>query len=351
LASDINKKVLMKILVTGGTGYIGSHTSIELINSGFEVIIIDNLTNSKIEVVDRIENVTGIRPHFEKVEMCNINELESVFEKYQGITAAIHFAAVLQVGESVEKPLMYYQNNLLSQINLLKCMQKYAVHNLVFSSSCTVYGTPDKLPVDENARVKKAESPYGHTKQVGEEILEHSVKAFNLNNISLRYFNPIGAHQSGLLGEVPHGVPQHLVPYITQTAFGIRSHINVFGGDYDTVDGTCIRDYIHVVDIAKAHVIAIKRLIEKKNKSNYEIFNCGTGTGYSVLQMIAAFEKSTGIKIPYKIIERRAGDVVAVYADTKLANQELGWKAELGVEEMMRTAWNWEKSIQNQQSH
>ncbi len=338
----------MKILVTGGTGYIGSHTVVELQQSGYEVVIIDNLSNSTADVVDRIEKITGIRPHFEKLEMCNYSEMEALFTKHFDIKAVIHFAAVLQVGESVEKPLMYYENNLFGQINLLKCLQKFGVQNMVFSSSCTVYGNPDILPVDENAPVKKAESPYGNTKQMGEEILEHSVKAFPLQNISLRYFNPIGSHKSALIGEIPHGVPTHLVPYITQTAFGIRPHLNVFGGDYNTVDGTCVRDYIHVVDIAKAHVIAIERLINKKNKSNYEVFNLGTGTGFSVLQMIHAFERATGIKINYQIVDKRGGDVEAVYADTTKANNELGWKAGISVDEMMRSAWEWENKLQKE---
>lgn len=340
----------MKILVTGGTGYIGSHTVVELQSSGYEVVIIDNLSNSTADVVDRIEKISGKRPHFEKLEMCDMQAMDALFQKHPDIAAVIHFAAVLQVGESVEKPLFYYENNLVSQLNLLKCLQKYQIYNMVFSSSCTVYGNPDYLPVDEKAPVKKAESPYGNTKQMGEEILEHSTRAFPLKNISLRYFNPIGAHSSALIGEIPHGVPTHLVPYITQTAFGVRASLNVFGGDYKTVDGTCVRDYIHVVDIARAHVVAIKRLIENKNESPYEVFNLGTGTGFSVLQMIQAFERATGIAIAYKIVDRRSGDVEAVYADTYKANHVLGWKTELSIDEMMRSAWAWEKQLQKENS-
>ncbi len=340
----------MKILVTGGTGYIGSHTVVELQQAGFEVLIIDNLSNSSEVVVDCIEKITSKKPHFKKIEMCNFNEMDSLFANNTDIVAAIHFAAKIEVGESVKHPLMYLENNLLSQINLLKCLEKYAIKNVVFSSSCTVYGNPDSLPVNENATIKKAESPYGSTKQMGEEILEHTVKSFNLQNISLRYFNPIGNHKSNLIGEIPHGVPSHLVPYLTQTALGIRQYLNVFGGNYNTIDGTCVRDYIHVVDIARAHVVAIERLIQNKNKSNYEVFNLGTGIGFSVLQMIQAFENATGIKINYKIIERRSGDVEAVYADTTKANNELGWKAEISVEEMMRSAWEWEKKLQKEKN-
>lgn len=338
----------MKVLVTGGTGYIGSHTVVELQQSGFDVVIIDNLSNSTADVVDRIEQISGKRPHFEKLEMCDMQAMDRLFQAHRDIQAVIHFAAVLQVGESVEKPLFYYENNLVSQLNLLKCMQKYEVHHLVFSSSCTVYGNPDYLPVDEKAPVKKAESPYGNTKQMGEEILEHSTRAFPLQNISLRYFNPIGAHPSALIGEIPHGVPTHLVPYITQTACGVRSHLNVFGGDYNTVDGTCVRDYIHVVDIARAHVVAIQRLVQKKNEAAYEVFNLGTGTGFSVLQMIQAFERATGLPVAYKIVDRRSGDVEAVYADTNKANHVLGWKTEIDIDEMMRSAWAWEQKLQSE---
>lgn len=334
-----------KVLVTGGTGYIGSHTVVELIRAGYQVFIIDNLSNSDKSVVDRIEKITGVRPFFKQVEMCNWNEMESFFSQNSDLDAVIHFAAFLQVEESVKDPLRYYENNLLAQINLLKCMNTRTIRNIVFSSSCTVYGNPDVLPVNERAPVKKAESPYGNTKQIGEDILEHTTKAIAIQAISLRYFNPIGAHESALIGEVQHGVPHHLVPYITETAFGKRTHLNVFGSDYNTHDGTCVRDYIHVVDVAKAHVAAIKRLLKNDNKKTYEVFNLGTGVGYSVLDMIKAFERATGIKINYKLASRRAGDVEAVYADTTLANQELGWKAELTVEDMMRSAWKWEQAI------
>lgn len=334
--------VKAKVLVTGGTGYIGSHTVVELQQLGYEVYIIDNLSNSKIDVLNQIEKITGVRPHFEKIEMCDEVQMKNYFERNAGIEAVIHFAAFLQVDESVKQPLKYYRNNLQSTVNLLECMNKYGVKNLVFSSSCTVYGNPDILPVDENAVVKKAMSPYGNTKQMCEEIIENVTKSTNINAVTLRYFNPIGAHDSSLIGEVQHGVPHHLIPYITETASGKREILNVFGGDYNTHDGTCVRDYIHVVDIAKAHISAIQRLMENKNNSALEVYNIGTGVGYSVLDIINAFEKATGIKIKYKIVDRRAGDVEAVYADTTLANKNLNWKAELGMEEMMKTAWDWE---------
>ena len=338
---------MKRVLVTGGTGYIGSHTVIELIQLGYEVLIIDNLSNSKIDILDKIETITGKKPHFENIEMCNATELNSFFERNKNIDAVIHFAAVLQVAESVENPFKYYHNNLYSTINLLESMKMHNINSLVFSSSCTVYGNPDILPVDEFAPVKKAMSPYGNTKQMGEEMIEACAKASNINAITLRYFNPIGAHESALIGEVQHGVPHHLIPYITETASGKRECLNVFGGDYNTHDGTCVRDYIHVIDVAKAHVSAIERLMNAHNKNSFEVFNIGTGIGYSVLDIINAFEKTTDIKINYKIVDRRAGDVEAVYADTKLANQELGWSALFNIEDMMRTAWKWEQA----QSH
>lgn len=338
---------MKKVLVTGGTGYIGSHTAIELIQLGYEVVIIDNLSNSKIDILDKIETITGTRPHFENIEMCDAIALDAFFEKNKNIDSVIHFAAVLQVAESVENPFKYYNNNLYSTINLLESMKKHQINSLVFSSSCTVYGNPDTLPVDEYAPVKKAMSPYGNTKQMGEEIIEACAKASNINAITLRYFNPIGAHETALIGEVQHGVPHHLIPYITETASGKRACLNVFGGDYNTHDGTCVRDYIHVIDVAKAHISAIERLMNERNKNSFEVFNIGTGIGYSVLDIINAFEKTTNIKIKYKIVDRRPGDVEAVYADTKLANQELGWSTIFNIEDMMRTAWKWEQAQTN----
>ena len=339
----INK--MKKILVTGGTGYIGSHTVIELIKLGYEVLVIDNLSNSKAEVIDIIESITAVRPHFEKIEMCDKAALASYFSKHSDIAAVIHFAGMLQVAESVENPLKYYHNNMFSTINLLECMVAYKIKNIVFSSSCTVYGNPKQLPVTETAPVQKAMSPYGNTKQMGEEILENVAKANDLNVITLRYFNPIGAHESAKIGEIQHGVPHHLIPYITETAAGIRKQLNVFGGDYQTHDGTCVRDYIHVVDLAKAHIAAISRLLTEKNEAKLEVFNIGTGLGYSVLDIISAFEKATSIKINYQIVDRRPGDVEAVYADTTLAEQKLNWKTVLSIEDMMRSAWNWEQAL------
>lgn len=336
---------MKKILVTGGTGYIGSHTVIELINLGYEVLVIDNLSNSKAEVIDIIESITAVRPYFEKIEMCDKSALANFFSKHADIDAVIHFAGMLQVAESVENPLKYYHNNMFSTINLLECMVAYKIKNIVFSSSCTVYGNPTQLPVTETAPVQKAMSPYGNTKQMGEEVLENVSKANDINVITLRYFNPIGAHDSARIGEIQHGVPHHLIPYITETAVGKRKQLNVFGGDYQTHDGTCVRDYIHVVDLAKAHIAAISRLIENKNEQKMEIYNIGTGLGYSVLDIIGAFEKATSLKINYQIVDRRPGDVEAVYADTSLAEQKLNWKASLGIEDMMRSAWNWEQAL------
>jgi UDP-glucose 4-epimerase len=331
-----------KVLVTGGTGYIGSHTVVELQGLGYDVVIIDNLSNSKIDVLDSIEKITSIRPNFEKIEMCNADELRTFFSKHSNISAVIHFAAFLQVDESVREPLKYYKNNLESTINLIECMKEFQIKNLVFSSSCTVYGNPDSLPVNEFAPVKKAMSPYGNTKQMCEEIIENVSKTNAIQAITLRYFNPIGAHDSALIGEVQHGVPHHLIPYITETASGKRECLNVFGGDYNTHDGTCVRDYIHVVDIALAHISAIERLMADKNENSLEIYNIGTGIGYSVLDIIKAFENATSIKINYKIVDRRPGDVEAVYADTRLANEKLAWKASRDIENMMKTAWDWE---------
>ena len=332
-----------RILVTGGTGYIGSHTVVELQNNGYEVIIVDSLSNSRAEVVDSIEQITGIRPAFEKVDCLDYEGMDAVFAKYPGIQGVIHFAASKAVGESVEKPLKYYRNNLVSLINLLELMPKHNVQGIIFSSSCTVYGQPDVLPVTEAAPIKKAESPYGNTKQVNEEIIRDTVASgAPIRAILLRYFNPIGAHPSALIGELPNGVPQNLIPYLTQTAMGIREKLSVFGDDYDTPDGSCIRDYIYVVDLAKAHVIAMNRILENKQKENVEVFNVGTGRGLSVLELIHAFESATGVKLNYQIVGRRAGDIVKVWADPSYANNELGWKAEATIEDTLRSAWNWQ---------
>jgi UDP-glucose 4-epimerase len=335
-----------KILVTGGTGYIGSHTSVELLQEGFEVIIIDNLYNSEADVVDRIEKITGIRPKLEVFDLCDKVKTDLFFKNKPDIAAIIHFAAYKAVGESVNKPIEYYRNNLLSLINLLGSMKNYGVGNIVFSSSCTVYGQPEKLPVTEEASLQPAASPYGNTKQIGEEIISDTTNASELiKAISLRYFNPIGAHPSALIGELPRGVPENLVPYITQTAIGLRNELQVYGDDYDTPDGSCIRDYLHVSDLAKAHVVAVKRLIEKRNKKKYEVFNLGTGEGVSVLEAIKSFEKVSGVKLKYKIAGRRQGDIVKIWADPTLANRELGWKTTYSLDDCMKTAWAWEKHL------
>lgn len=335
-----------KILVTGGTGYIGSHTTVELTEDGFEVIIIDNLYNSEAEVADRICQITGIKPELAVFDICDKEKLNGFLQKQENIDGIIHFAAYKAVGESVNKPLEYYRNNLLSLINLLEAMKIHGIPHLVFSSSCTVYGQPEKLPVTEDAPIQPAMSPYGNTKQIGEEIIRDAAAANEkIKAISLRYFNPIGAHPSALIGELPRGVPENLVPFITQTAFGLRKELKVFGNDYNTPDGSCIRDYLHVVDLAKAHVTAVKRLIENKNKSNYEVFNLGTGKGVSVLEAIKSFERVSGIRINYQITGRRAGDIEKIWADPSLANRELGWKTISTLDESMRTAWEWEKYI------
>jgi len=335
-----------KILVTGGTGYIGSHTVVELIKEGFEVVIIDNLSNSKIEVLDNIEKIAGKRPVFYQFDLCDAVALEAFFKKEGDISSIIHFAASKAVGESVEKPLLYYKNNLQSLVSLLELMRKFSVPNIVFSSSCTVYGQPDKLPVTESTPYQVAESPYGNTKQIGEEILKDTCKAHSeIKSIALRYFNPVGAHESALIGELPLGTPNNLVPFITQTAAGIREQLSVFGSDYNTPDGTAVRDYIHVVDLAKAHVISVKRLLGNLNKSNFEFFNIGTGNGNSVLETIQTFEKVNGVKLNYKLVDRRPGDIEQIFADTSFANEELGWKAEKGLEEMMSSAWKWQQTV------
>ena len=338
---------MQKVLVTGGLGYIGSHTVVELQNAGFEVVIIDNLSNSSLEVLDGIIQITGKTPLFEKIDLRQKSEVIQFFEKHQDISGIIHFAASKAVGESVENPLLYYENNLSTLIYLLQACNNYTIENFIFSSSCTVYGEPDKLPIDESAPIKKATSPYGNTKQISEEILNDSCKVSNLKSIALRYFNPIGAHDSSKIGELPLGIPQNLVPFITQTAAGLRDQLSVFGDDYPTEDGSCIRDYIHVVDLAKAHVVALERLLKNRNSNQFETFNIGTGKGSSVLEVVNAFEKITQQKLNYKIVDRRVGDVISVYADTKKANEVLGWKAENSMEDSLLSSWNWEKKVRN----
>jgi len=334
-----------KILVTGGTGFIGSHTVVELQQCGFDVIIVDNLSNSSVDVLDNIATITGIMPGFEQLDLADASLTADFFRRTPAIDGIIHFAAFKAVGESMIKPLDYYRNNLQSLINLLEGMKSNGISNMVFSSSCTVYGQPDELPVTEKAPIKPAWSPYGNTKQMCEDILRFVTVSHPVRAIALRYFNPIGAHQSALIGELPLGVPNNLVPFITQTAIGNRECLSVFGYDYNTPDGTAIRDYIHVVDIAKAHVIAVERMLSGKSKLNLEIFNLGTGTGYSVLDVINSFERVSGEKLNYKIVPRRPGDVERVWADTRFANDELGWKAEKDLDEMMSSAWKWEKAL------
>lgn len=332
-----------KILVTGGLGFIGSHVVVELQNEGFEVVIIDNLSNSSIDVLKGITAITKIQPVFEKLDLREKSSVIDFFKKYQDIHGVIHFAASKAVGESVEKPLVYYENNLNSLIYILQELQKKESSNFIFSSSCTVYGQADTLPITESAPTKKAESPYGNTKQIGEEVIVDTCKVVpGLNAIALRYFNPIGAHESINIGELPIGTPQNLVPFITQTGVGKREQLFVFGDDYPTIDGTCIRDYIHVVDLAKAHVKALKRLIDGDNEDNYEVFNIGTGKGSSVLEVIQAFEAVSNTKLNYKIVARRKGDVITAYANTNKANAILGWKAELTLKDALSSAWKWE---------
>tara|TARA_R110001583_G_scaffold23748_3_gene87260 strand:+ start:816 stop:1841 length:1026 start_codon:yes stop_codon:yes gene_type:complete len=335
-----------KILVTGGLGFIGSHTVVELQNEGYDVVIIDDLSNSSIKVLDGITSITGKKPVFEKLDLKNRAGVETFFAKHNDIKGVIHFAASKAVGESVKEPLLYYENNIATLIYILKELQKLPSAAFIFSSSCTVYGQADELPITENAPVKQAESPYGNTKQIGEEIIKDTCKVSeNLNAIALRYFNPVGAHESGKIGELPIGVPQNLVPFITQTAIGLRKELSVFGDDYPTPDGTCIRDYIHVVDLAKAHVVALQRLLQNKNKENYETFNLGTGKGSTVLEVVKSFERVSGKKLNYKIVGRREGDIISAYADTHKANDELGWKTELSLDDAMRSAWKWEQVV------
>lgn len=335
-----------KILVTGGAGYIGSHTAVALIKTGYQVVIVDNLSNSRADVIDSIYKIAGTRPAFYNFDLCDAGKLADFFKTEKDITGIIHFAASKAVGESVQKPLLYYRNNLNSLINLIDQMKGNNIPDLVFSSSCTVYGQPDKLPVTEDTPFKTAESPYGNTKQICEEIMQDVAHVnSDLNFIALRYFNPVGAHESAEIGELPLGVPANLVPFITQTAAGIRKELSVFGNDYDTPDGTAIRDYIHVVDLAEAHVKAMDRMIGKHQKQNYEYFNVGTGNGSSVLEVIETFERVTNQKLNYKIVDRRPGDVVKIYANTDLANKELGWKASKGLDQMMMDAWRWQQRV------
>lgn len=333
-----------KILVTGGLGYIGSHTVVALQEAGYEVVIIDDLSNSELFVLDRIEQITHKKPDFHPIDLKDQNLVKKFFSENK-IEGVIHFAASKAVGESVEKPLMYFRNNLISIINLLESMNDHNVDNFIFSSSCTVYGQADQMPIDESAPIKKAESPYAKTKQMGEEILEDFVTAYQKNVISLRYFNPVGAHPSSLIGELPKGVPNNLIPFVTQVAAGIREHLSVFGNDYPTRDGTAIRDYIYVCDLADAHVKALGRLIDKKNNTNLEIFNLGTGIGSTVLEVIDAFEKANDLKLNYKIVGRRAGDVIEAFADNTKAGNDLNWKADTPLETSMKTAWNWQKTL------
>lgn len=332
---------MKRILVTGGLGFIGSHTVVELQSAGFKVVIIDDLSNTTIEVLDNITEITGVKPEFHQIDLRIKNEVTSFFDN-NTIDGIIHFAAFKAVGESVHQPLDYYENNIGSLVYLLQEMKNRKLDNFIFSSSCTVYGQADELPITENAPTKPAESPYGNTKQIGEEIIKESCNAYNLNAIALRYFNPIGGHDSIKIGELPLGVPQNLIPFITQTAAGIRKELSVFGNNYPTKDGTAIRDYIHVVDLAKAHIAALKRLINKNNKNNFEFFNVGTGKGSSVLEVIKTFENVSGKKLNYKIVGRREGDITAAYADTTIANKELNWKTEKTLDEALESAWKWQ---------
>ena len=336
---------MKKILVTGGTGYIGSHTTVELQHAGYEVVIIDNLSNSNINVLDGIEKISGIRPVFYQTDCNDKKAVEKVMTDHPGISGIIHFAASKAVNESVQKPLLYYYNNIVSLLNLLQLMPLHDIKGLVFSSSCTIYGQPDILPVTEQAPIKPATSPYGNTKQINEEIIHDTIYAdAPFKSIMLRYFNPIGAHPSAEIGELPIGIPQNLVPFLTQAAAGIRPELNVFGDDYDTPDGSCIRDYINVVDLAKAHVIAIDRMLNKSG-NNLEVFNLGTGNGVSVLELINTFEQATGVKVPHRIVGRREGDIEKVWANPAHANDTLGWKAQETLEDTLKSAWKWQKKL------
>ena len=336
------------ILVTGGTGFIGSHTTVELQQAGYRVVIVDNLSNSKAEVINGIEKITGERPAFEQVDCCDLSALKNVFRKYSDIKGIIHFAASKAVGESVEKPLLYYRNNITSLLNLLELMPEYGVKGIIFSSSCTVYGQPSKenLPVTENAPIQQALSPYGNTKQINEEIIQDYIHSgADIKAVILRYFNPIGAHPSALIGELPNGVPMNLIPFVTQTAIGIREQLKVFGNDYDTPDGTCIRDYIYVVDLAKAHVKAMERVLDNPDTDPVEVFNIGTGTGLSTLEVVEGFEKATGVKLNWTYAPRREGDIEKVWGNVEKANKVLGWKAEANIEDVLRSAWKWQLKL------
>ena len=337
----------MKVLVTGGLGFIGSHTVVELQNEGFEVVIIDNLSNSSENVLQGIFAITDKKPTFEKMDLRDKPAVVDFFKRHQDISGVIHFAASKAVNESVENPLLYYENNINTLVYILQELQQKTAANFIFSSSCTVYGEAEKMPITENAPIQPALSPYGNTKQIGEEIINEVCKVSNINSILLRYFNPMGAHPTAEIGELPIGVPQNLIPFITQTGIGLRKELSVYGDDYPTPDGTCIRDYIHVVDLAKAHVVALQRLINKKNLEKVEVFNLGTGTGSSVLEVINTFEKVSGQKLPYKIVGRREGDIISAYANTDKANKVLGWKAQSTLEEALASAWKWEKKIRS----
>ncbi|MBF6640638.1 UDP-glucose 4-epimerase GalE [Flavobacterium sp. J49] len=337
----------MKVVVTGGLGFIGSHTVVELQNQGFEVVVIDNLSNSSIAVLDGIEKITGKKPFFENIDLREKAAVQNFFKKHHDVVGVIHFAASKAVGESVENPLLYYENNINALVYVLQELTTLPQANFIFSSSCTVYGQAEVMPITEDASIQPAISPYGNTKQIGEEIIVDVARVTNLNSILLRYFNPIGAHPSAEIGELPLGVPQNLVPFITQTAMGLRQELSVFGNDYPTLDGTCIRDYIHVVDLAKAHVVALQRLLDQQNLEKVETFNLGTGTGSSVLQVIQAFEKVSGQKLPYKMVARREGDVIQAYANTDKAREVLGWKTELSLEEALASAWKWEQKVRS----
>lgn len=337
----------MKVVVTGGLGFIGSHTVVELQNQGFEVVAIDNLSNSSISVLDGIEKITGKKPVFENIDLREKAAVQNFFKKYNDVVGVIHFAASKAVGESVENPLLYYENNINALVYVLQELTSLPQANFIFSSSCTVYGQAETMPITEDASIQPAISPYGNTKQIGEEIIVDVARVSNLNSILLRYFNPIGAHPSTEIGELPIGVPQNLVPFITQTAMGLRQELSVFGNDYPTVDGTCIRDYIHVVDLAKAHVVALQRLLDKQNLEKVETFNLGTGKGSSVLEVIHAFEKISGQKLPYKIVARREGDVIQAYANTDKAREVLGWSTELSLDDALASAWKWEQKVRS----
>ena len=343
-----SNKMKQTILVTGGTGFIGSHTTVELQQAGYRVVIVDNLSNSKAEVIDGIEKITGERPAFEQVDCCDLSALKNVFRKYPDIKGIIHFAASKAVGESVEKPLLYYRNNITSLLNLLELMPEYGVKGIIFSSSCTVYGQPSKenLPVTEKAPIQQALSPYGNTKQINEEIIQDYIHSgADIKAVILRYFNPIGAHPSALIGELPNGVPMNLSPFVTQTAIGIREQLKVFGNDYDTPDGTCIRDYIYVVDLAKAHVKAMERVLDNPDTDPVEVFNIGTGTGLSTLEVVEGFEKATGVKLNWTYAPRREGDIEKVWGNVEKANKVLGWKAEANIEDVLRSAWKWQLKL------